>query len=91
MNKMQLIEAFQEQNGISKSQAQKVVALFFDTMANAMAGGERVEIRGLCTFQVRSYPGYEGRNPKTGDPIAVADKRLPYFKPGSDLKRRVDP
>ncbi|MGD9249279.1 MAG: HU family DNA-binding protein [Desulfobacteraceae bacterium] len=90
MNKMQLIEALAEQNGMSKFQAKKVVALFFDAMANAMTGQERVEIRGLCTFQVRSYLGYVGRNPKTGDPIAVDEKRLPYFKPASDLKRRVD-
>lgn len=87
---MQLIEALKEKNGTSKAQAQKVVELFFGAMADAMADGKRVEIRGLCTLQVRSYPGYVGRNPKSGDPVAVVEKRLPYFKPGNDLKRRVD-
>ena len=87
---MQLIEALKEKNGTSKAQAQKVVELFFGAMADAMADGKRVEIRGLCTFQVRSYPGYVGRNPKSGDPVEVAEKRLPYFKPGNDLKKRVD-
>ena len=75
---------------MSKATSRKVVELFFDAMTQALAGGKRVEIRGLCTFQVRSYPGYVGRNPKTGDPVEVAKKRLPYFKPGNDLKRRVN-
>ena len=90
MNKLELISELNRTNGLSKAQAQKVVELFFDAMTQALAAGQRVEIRGLCTFQIRTYPGYIGRNPKSGKPVQVAEKRLPYFKPGTDLKRRVD-
>jgi integration host factor subunit beta len=68
----------------------KVVDSFFNEMANALAGGDRVEIRGLCSFYVKDYPGYTGRNPKTGDTVQVPAKKLPFFKCGKDLKDRVD-
>lgn len=53
--------------GLPISQAQRVVAVFFDTMADALAKGDRVEIRGLCSFFAKQYAGYVGRNPKTGE------------------------
>ena len=59
-------------------------------MANALADGDRVEIRGLCTLQVKEYKGYTGRNPKTGKPVSVRSKKLPHFKAGTELKQRVD-
>ncbi|WP_369688338.1 HU family DNA-binding protein [Desulfatitalea tepidiphila] len=59
-------------------------------MCDALGKGERVEIRGLCTFKVKTYDGYDGRNPKSGDLVKVKPKRLPFFKAGSDLKARVD-
>jgi integration host factor subunit beta len=59
-------------------------------MAMALENGDRVEIRGLCSFYVKDYPGYTGRNPKTGETAKVAAKKLPFFKCGKDLKERVD-
>jgi integration host factor subunit beta len=67
-----------------------VVQLFFDHMADAMAQGERVEIRGLCSFFVKEYKSYTGRNPKTGEKVVIKPKRLPFFKSGKELKERVD-
>jgi integration host factor subunit beta len=90
MNKLELIQSLKEKNGISKAQAQKMVELFFDAMADALARGCRVEIRGLCSFKIKEYPGYTGRNPKTGERVTVKAKKLPFFKPGTDLKKRVD-
>ncbi|BBO80437.1 integration host factor subunit beta [Desulfosarcina ovata subsp. sediminis] len=90
MNKNGLIEALREAGGISKSEARKTVELFFDSMADALAKGGRVEIRGLCSFFVKEYKGYTGRNPKSGKPVTVKAKRLPFFKSGLDLKTRVD-
>jgi integration host factor subunit beta len=90
MNKLELIEAFGKSSGLSESEARKVVGLFFDTMASALANGDRVEIRGLCSFFVKKYKSYTGRNPKTGAMVTIKPKKLPFFKAGLELKQRVD-
>jgi len=90
MNKLDLINAFKDEAGLTKSEAETVVNLFFDEMANALAKGDRVEIRGLCSFFVKQYKAYTGRNPKTGESTAVEPKKLPFFKCGRELKERVD-
>ncbi len=59
-------------------------------MTDAMEKGERVEIRGLCSFYIKDYGSYIGRNPKTGEKVQIAAKKLPFFKCGKDLKERVD-
>jgi integration host factor subunit beta len=59
-------------------------------MSEALAQGDRVEIRGLCSFYVKKYKAYNGRNPKTGEKVKVASKKLPFFKVGKELKDRVD-
>jgi integration host factor subunit beta len=90
MNKLDLIIALKDENGLTKSEAKAVVNLFFNEMANALANGDRVEIRGLCSFFVKNYKAYSGRNPKTGEPTQVNSKKLPFFKCGKELKERVD-
>lgn len=90
MNKKDLILSLAEQQGISNGESSHVVDLFFDSMADALVKGKRVEIRGLCTFQVKDYKGYRGRNPMTGETVDVKPKRLPFFKPGTDVKKRVN-
>ena len=67
-----------------------MVNLFFDEMAAALAGGGRVQIRGLCSFHVKEYRGYTGRNPRTGEKVQIKPKKLPFFKCGKELKERVD-
>ena len=71
MNKLELVEALQGEAGIAKSEARSVVDLFFNEMASALAKGDRVEIRGLCSFYVKKYKAYSGRNPKTGRAVNV--------------------
>jgi integration host factor subunit beta len=71
-------------------EAETVINLFFNKMADALANGERVEIRGLCSFFVKKYGGYTGRNPKTGEKFKIKPKKLPFFKAGKELKERVD-
>ena len=90
MNKLDLIAALKNKTDITKSEAAKIVDLFFNEMANALAKGDRVEIRGLCSFYVKKYKAYAGRNPKTGERVQVAPKKLPFFKCGQELKERVD-
>jgi len=64
MNKLDLIAALKNETELAKSEATAVVDLFFNQMANALANGDRVEIRGLCSFYVKKYKAYAGRNPK---------------------------
>jgi len=90
MNKLELISALQTEAKISKPEAAKVVQVLFDSMADAMARGERVEIRGLCSFFVKNYKSYAGRNPKTGEKVVIKPKQLPFFKSGKALKDRVN-
>ena len=90
MNKLELINALRDEGQISKKESSAVVDLFFNEMANALAEGDRVEIRGLCSFFVKEYKSYQGRNPMTGERVQVAPKKLPFFKCGMELRNRVD-
>ena len=89
MNKVDLIQVLKNSNNLSRLEAEKIVTLFFDKMADALAQGDRVEIRGLCSFFVKKYKGYTGRNPKTGEKVKIKPKKLPFFKAGKELKERV--
>lgn len=90
MNKLELISALKKEANISKVEAAEVVRLFIDNMATAMARGDRVEIRGLCSFFVKKYKSYTGRNPKTGEKVTITPKKLPFFKSGKEIRKRVD-
>jgi integration host factor subunit beta len=90
MNKLELTETLREKTDLTKSEAKAVVKLFFKEMSNALAKGDRVEIRGLCSFYVKKYKAYAGRNPKTGEPARVKPKKLPFFKVGKELRERVN-
>jgi len=90
VNKRDLIEALAKEKGLIKAQASQVVELFSGEMTKALGRGDRVEIRGFCSFYVKQYKGYTGRNPKTGALTQVAPKKLPFFKCGKELKERVD-
>ena len=90
MNKIDLIQALKDSNDLSKSEAETVINLFFDQMSEALADGDRVEIRGLCSFFVKKCRAYTGRNTKTGERVKIAPKKLPFFKVGKEFKDRVD-
>ncbi len=90
MNKLDLTVALKKETKLTKSEAAAVVDLFFNEMANALAKGDRVEIRGLCSFYVKKYKAYAGRNPKTGEKVKIKRKKLPYFKCGKELRERVN-
>ena len=90
MNKLELIDMLKNECRLSKKEAAAIVDLFFDSMSEALAKGDRVEIRGLCSFYMKKYKAYAGRNPKTGEKVKVKPKKLPFFKIGKELKDRVD-
>jgi integration host factor subunit beta len=90
MNKLELISTLKERANLTKAEAAEVIKLFFDSLAESFVKGERVEIRGLCSFHIKEYKSYTGRNPKTGQKVQIPPKRLPFFKCGKELKERVD-
>ena len=90
MNKLELIATLKNECNISRKEAAIIVELFFESMSETLARGERVEIRGLCSFNVKEYKPYRGRNPKTGESVQIAPKKLPFFKCGKELKERAD-
>lgn len=90
MNKLELISTLKERSHLTKSESADVIKIFFDSLSQSFVEGERVEIRGFCSFHVKEYKSYTGRNPKTGQKVTIPPKRLPFFKCGKELKERVD-
>ena len=86
MNKSELIKTLSEETNIPIEEAAMVVNTFVDNMKEALADGDRVEIRGFGSFKIKDYGGYCGRNPKTGKMVDVEPKRLPFFRAGKELK-----
>ena len=90
MNKAELATEVSRKAKVSHKVAKVVVDAVFEEMVKALRRGDRVEIRGFGSFVIRNYGSYQGRNPKTGETVSVAPKKLPYFKVGKELKERVD-
>lgn len=90
MTKSDLIEHVAEQNKVTKGRAEALVNMVFECLGDALRRDERVEIRGLGSFETRRYGAYKGRNPRTGASVAVKPKRLPYFKVGKELKELIN-
>jgi integration host factor subunit beta len=90
MNKSELIEALAQDIGIPHREAAAITNTVIDTMTEALARGESIEIRGFGSFVIKQYGSYEGRNPKTGRKIKVSPKELPFFKVGKDLREQVN-
>lgn len=90
MNKLELIRTLSIEAGIPRPDAKRIVEIMFDSMADTLARGDRVEIRGFCSFFVKDYKSYMGRNPKTGEKVRIPEKRLPFFKTGKELRKRIN-
>lgn len=90
MTKSELIDYVAGKLNLPNGKAELIVNTIFDSMEDSLRRGERIEIRGFGSFEVRHYKAYEGRNPRTGVRVEVKPKRLPFFKVGKELKERVD-
>lgn len=90
MTKSDLIEKLTTKTNLTKKKVEGVVNCVFDTMFSALVRGDRIEIRGFGSWYVKEYKSYTGRNPKTGSSVVVPEKRLPFFKVGKELKKRID-
>ena len=90
MNKSELVKALADQANISLDEATLVVNTFVDSRKDSLLEGGRVEIRGFGSFKVKEYGSYAGRNPRTGEKVAVEPKRLPFFRAGKELKEYLN-
>jgi integration host factor beta subunit len=90
MNKTDLAKLLAEKAQLSKSDAEKAVTTLWDSIRDALIKGERVEIRGFGAFSVKHFDARDGRNPKTGENITIKARSLPRFKPGKNLKERLN-
>ena len=90
MNKSELTEAFAKEIGLTLRDAEVCVNTLFNSIADTLSKGGRVEIRGFGSFKVKEYEPYSGRNPKTGESIQVRSKKLPYFKLSSLMRKLIN-
>jgi len=91
MTRIDLVTTIQEAiEGLNRRQCEVVVNSIFDSIRDALASGEKVELRGFGSFKVRARRSRDGRNPKTGEAVHVPSKTVPYFKPGKELRERVN-
>ena len=91
MTKSELIEKLaQKQPQLAYRDIELAVKTVLELMTQQLASGERIEIRGFGSFSLHYRPGRVGRNPKTGAPVSLPEKHVPHFKPGKELRERVD-
>lgn len=89
MNKSELVSKVAESTGVSKKDADQVVNAVFESVTEALSEGDKVQIIGFGTFEVRTRSEREGRNPATGEMIKIPAGKVPAFKPGKALKEKV--
>ncbi len=90
MNKSDLVVSLARESDLPMRKSEEIVDLVFQTMSRALIKGDRIEVRGFGSFEIREYGDYTGRNPKTGEKIAVSGKKLPFFTVGKELREKVD-
>ena len=91
MIRSELVQALAKDNPeLRADEVDRVVDIFFDEIATRLAEGGRVELRGFGAFSTREREARMGRNPRTGDPVPVPAKRVPYFKPGKEMRERLN-
>ena len=90
MTKADLIDEVARSSELSKKDAEVIVQAVLDSIIDSLKGGKKVELRGFGSFRLRERASREGRNPKTGEKVFVPAKKVPYFKPGKELKELIN-
>jgi integration host factor subunit beta len=90
MTKAELVEDVARAAELTKKDAERLVEIVFESIIDTLNQGEKIELRGFGSFRVRERGARRGRNPKTGDPVDIPAKRVPYFKPGKELKELIN-
>src|ERR1700704_2806738 len=90
MTKADLVNDVANAAELTKKDAERLVEIVFESIIESLNNGEKIELRGFGSFRVRERGARRGRNPKTGDPVSIPAKRVPYFKPGKELKELIN-
>ena len=90
MTKAELVEDVARAAELTKKDAERLVEIVFESIIETLNHGEKIELRGFGSFRVRSRGARRGRNPKTGAPVDIPAKRVPYFKPGKEMKELIN-
>jgi len=90
MTKAELVNRVSKRTDLNKRDAEVMVQTVLDSIIESLQGGDKVELRGFGSFRLRDRAPRIGRNPKTGEKVSVPSKRVPYFKPGKDLKALIN-
>ncbi|MFQ5876132.1 MAG: integration host factor subunit beta [Acidobacteriota bacterium] len=90
MTKAELVEEVARVSELTKKHSEIIVNTVFDSIVSALRNDEKIELRGFGSFRIRQRRSRQGRNPKTGDKVDVPAKRIPYFKPGKELKELIN-
>jgi integration host factor subunit beta len=90
MTKADLVEEVSRNSDLNKKDAEVIVQTVLDSIVESLKTGEKVELRGFGSFRLRERASREGRNPKTGESVFVPAKKVPYFKPGKELKELIN-
>jgi integration host factor subunit beta len=90
MTKAELVDEVARTVQLTKKQAETIVNIVFDSIVDSLRNGEKIELRGFGSFRLRSRKSRTGRNPKTGQKVDVPSKKIPYFKPGKELKELIN-
>ena len=91
MTKAELVARVAAKIPLTKTQTEGIVDLFLTSITDALCRGDKVELRGFGRFRIRQRRAREGRNPKTGDPVPIAAKRVPFFQAGTSVQEIVNP
>ena len=90
MTKAELVDEVARVVQLTKKQAETIVNIVFDSIVDSLRSGQKIELRGFGSFHLRSRKSRTGRNPKTGEKVEVPSKKIPYFKPGKELKELIN-
>ena len=90
MTKAELVDEVARVVQLTKKQAETIVNIVFDSLVDSLRAGQKIELRGFGSFRLRSRKSRTGRNPKTGEKVEVPSKKIPYFKPGKELKELIN-
>lgn len=90
MTKAELVDEVAHAVQLTKKQAETIVNIVFDSIVDSLRAGQKIELRGFGSFRLRSRKSRTGRNPKTGEKVDVPSKKIPYFKPGKELKELIN-
>lgn len=90
MTKAELVDEVSRVSELTKKHSEVIVNTVFDSIVDALRKDEKIELRGFGSFRIRQRRSRQGRNPKTGDKVDVPAKRIPYFKPGKELKELIN-